>query len=170
MGHFAISRRGAVLPVYARISRGVRDHLYVRRSEWACAAVITWWGLSLALPGETFKLSPTYSGLAAVAPEWAWSAVCLFVGVFRLIALTINGTFRETWYSRYSPHVRAGTAYVTGLIYFLIVYGILLQFTLPVSTALGAYAALAFLDFSNALGTARESGYQTRENRNAAGN
>lgn len=168
MTDFAVGSQGFAMPVYARISKGVRSHLYARRSEWACAAVITWWGVSLMAPGDTFALSPTYSGLARIATEPVWGAVCLALGLFRLAALTVNGTFQGTWYSRYSPHVRAITAYLTAMVYFLIVYGVLTNLgKVPLSTGLGAYAALAFLDVSNALGTAKESGYQTREFRNA---
>lgn len=159
-----IYRQGFALPVYARITRGVRDHLYVRRSEWGCAAVITWWGVALLAPGETFTISPSYAGLSRLAPEWVWGVICLTLGMFRLAALIINGTFRGSWYSRYSPHVRAVTAYLTGMIYFLIAYGIAMGgLTFPLSTGLGAYLVLAFLDVGNALGTAKESGYQTQE-------
>lgn len=161
-----IYRQGFTLPVYARITRGVRDHLYVRRSEWGCAAVITWWGVSLLTPGETFAVSPTYAGLARLADEWVWGWFCLTLGLFRLAALTVNGTFRESWYSKYSPHVRAVTAYLTGMVYFLIVYGVAVTgLSFPLSTGLGAYLALAFLDVGNALGTAKESGYQSQESK-----
>lgn len=155
------------MSIYLRISRGVRDHLYVRRSEWACAIILTWWGISLLSPGNTFDISPTYIGLRRIASETIWGGVCATVGVIRLSALVINGTFQNSCYSRYSPHVRSFTAYLTAVIFIMITAGILanLNPAWPLSTALGTYAMLAWLDIATAMGTGKEAGWQQKENR-----
>lgn len=159
------------MSIYLRVSKGVRDHLYVRRSEWACAIILTWWGFALLSPGGTFDISPTYSGLRRIASETAWGTVCATVGITRLLALVINGTFPGNWYSQYSLHVRSLTAYLTAIIFIMIALGILTAPApaWPLSTALGTYAMLAWLDIATALGTGKEAGWQQKENRGGRG-
>lgn len=155
------------MSIHLRISRGIRDHLHVRRSEWACAVILTWWGVALISPGSTFEISPTYLGLQRMASEWTWGILCTVTGSLRLAALILNGTFKDRWYSQYSPHVRCVSASLTAFIFITVVLGIVTGPTpfWPMTTALGTYSAIAWLDISNALGTAREAGWQTRENR-----
>lgn len=159
------------MTIYLRITQGVREHLYVRRSEWACATVLTWWAIALLTPGNTFDISPTYVGLRRIASEHFWGLTCASIGGLRLAALTANGTFKGHWYSRYSPYVRAITAYLTAMIFLTVVIGILTGPTSiwPLTTALGTYATLAWLDIATAFGTAKESGWTQRENRGGRG-
>ena len=120
--------------IYRRLTKGVRDHFYVRRGEWACAAIVAWYGFF-------------HSEL-----------ICLVLGLVRLAALVINGTYRGYWYSDYSPYVRMATAYMTSLAF------LLLWLKSPLlSSWSGVFITLCILDGFNACGTAKESGWQWRE-------
>jgi hypothetical protein len=157
---------GATMLLY-RVSKGVRDHAYVRRSEWACAAVACWWGLALLGPGDSFARAPHLHGFYAIATEFTWGLAFAILGLARVFALAINGTFQGTWYSQYSPHVRSAAAYIGAMLWLLIVFGILTgpEPLFPLATGLGAYFTFACLDIANALGTAKEAGWSEREAR-----
>lgn len=159
------TNEGATMLLY-RVSKGVRDHAFVRRSEWVCAIVALWWGVALLLPGDTMLKQPSLRGFLHLFSETTWAWIFFVVGFLRIAALVINGTFAGTAYSKYSPDVRAVCAGVGCLLYLGIVFGILFgpEPLFPLSTGLGAYAAFACLDYANALGTSKEAGWSRQEN------
>lgn len=68
---------------------------------------------AFAIEPTTFDRSPSFASMAALADESAWALILLSVGVLRLAALTVNGTFHQF---RFSPHLRAAASLV-GLVF-----------------------------------------------------
>lgn len=134
--------------IYVRIARGVFDHFPARRSEWALAGMLASTGLILLLPDATFRPDvPLFRTLSRLGTEDQWGWACFIFGVARLIALIINGTFADTVYSRYSPHVRGVFAFFSCFYWGVITIGLLSAYR-PLF-ALGCYPFLLLLDFSN---------------------
>lgn len=56
------------------------------------------WGLWLALPFETFgRAAALYSKMADIAPEWAWGAWSMAVGIITVVTITLK---KKRWLSR----------------------------------------------------------------------
>ena len=49
---------------------------------------------------------------------------CIAAGLARLLALAVNGTFANTAYSRYSPHVRGVTAIASAAFWFMVLLSV----------------------------------------------
>ena len=96
--------------MFIRIVTGIRDHFESRIVEWVMGAAILNYGLGLVSPGTAWTNPDPWRVLAYYAPENAWGWLCVLLGLLRLIALVVNGTFADTAYSRFSPHVRGVTA------------------------------------------------------------
>lgn len=86
-----------------RVWSGIRDHWPGRRPEWTLGAGALAMGLALTIQPYMFDLARHYATLDAWAAEWVFADLFLACGAFRLIALTINGTFDGF---AYSPHLR----------------------------------------------------------------
>lgn len=91
-----------------------------RALDWACAAMIVSWGVTLVLPGATLELSSAYAFLLAVAPEATWAGIFLAVGLLRFAALVINGHWKEG-----SPVLRAIAAGIGAVVWLLFLAGFL---------------------------------------------
>lgn len=83
---------------------GISEHFPRRRTEWALAVM----QVGLGAIGLVTVLRP--SELLSI---WLWGAGCLVVGVSRLVALVINGSFAGSWYGRWSHHARGVLAVVS---------------------------------------------------------
>lgn len=101
--------------MFLRVVTGVRQHFDDRVVEWAMAFTGMFWGWTLAQPSTAWVNESAWMGMTrmaalfGVAPEGAedfWGLLCMIGGGFWLVALTVNGTFADTAYSRYSPLVR----------------------------------------------------------------
>lgn len=104
--------------IVVRVARGIREHFPARASEWGFAGLLIWLGwVFVSWPG-IFDTSLSYGGLARLADELVWGTVCIVVGVLRLAALIVNGTFADTWYGRWSPHVRGACAFLSCIVWF----------------------------------------------------
>lgn len=125
-----------------KVVRGIQTHLPARAAEWALAAILFNWGWILLLPKETFGRE-AYALMLAIMPESSWGVACLVIGAVRLVALVINGTFANTAYSRYSPHVRATMAGLSCFFWLQIVLSFALA---PVGTGMAVYPVLMVLD------------------------
>jgi hypothetical protein len=90
--------------IILRLAGGIRQHFGMRVTEWIMTGALFGWSAVLAGSDHTFAVSPAFSELARYGDEHFWSNVCLVAGFVRLIALTVNGTFKGF---RYSPHLRA---------------------------------------------------------------
>jgi hypothetical protein len=107
-------------PMFIKIVTGVRSHFEARFVEWVMATTLTFWGFNLAGDSQAWANPTAWEGMLRIASEETWGATCLAVGGLWLLALTINGTFGNTWYSRYSPVVRGCMAGAAAMIWFLV--------------------------------------------------
>ena len=111
--------------ILVRVVRGVADHFPLRVSEW----VMLWpsLGLWLGLQVDPTMLgkSDSFAYLAAWGDEATWAAIIGLCAVFRLAALTINGTFKGFVFS---PHIRAAASLVGVAIWSQVSLGFLMAF------------------------------------------
>lgn len=92
------------------------SHFHERLHEWVLALVITLFGLSLFINQDIFATSFYYDGLVQLFPdERVWGGIAIFIGILRLIFLTINGAWRK------SSHLRALGA-ILSVIFWVVVY------------------------------------------------
>lgn len=95
-----------------------------RVMEWVSASCIASFGLLLCAGVATGFLDPIpageryLEGLVRIAPLSAWGPWLLIIGMWRLVALTINGAWRPT------PHMRALTAGLSGMVYLQLLIGV----------------------------------------------
>ena len=76
---------------------------------------IVWSGNMLRTPEDEFQMteSGAWAGLAYwFGADWIFCTIMCSAGIAQFAALTINGTFHDTVYARYSPLVRAATAFL----------------------------------------------------------
>lgn len=107
-----------------RIVSGVTEHFQARLSEWVLSSILVALGIVIAQPDQMFERAPSLKMLTLVAPEMTWAWVCLLTGMVRLLALVVNGTFADSAYGRFSPHVRGTLAFFSCLIWYAFVLGI----------------------------------------------
>lgn len=148
-----MSYRNHPLPV--RLYLGIHDHFPARRSEWVLSCIMIGWGLVLIGPAEVFAQSRAWSQMAAMMNERVWGWLAISIGVFRLLALIINGTFAGTWYGRFSPHVRAVASFFTCFLWFQISFG--LWVSDAVTTGLAIYPGLFLLDAMNVVAALKDA-------------
>lgn len=108
-----------------RVVTGIKAHFEARFVEWAMAICITFWGWTLIGEGTAWSNQQAWAGMLRIASEEAWGGICLTAGGLWLLALTINGTFADTAYSRYSPNVRGVCAFISSLIWFLVLMSVI---------------------------------------------
>lgn len=110
--------------IVVRVAKGITEHFPARASEWGFAVLLIWLGdLFLRSPGM-FESSPNYDGLARLASnEAVWGVVSIAVGLVRLAALVVNGTFANSWYGRWSPYVRGICAFLSFGVWFPLFVG-----------------------------------------------
>ena len=152
--------------VYARVYRGVRDHFPARASEWVLGFALTSWGALLLRPGAMFDTSPAFRTMASMASEnvWGWAAIA--IGISRLFALILNGTFPTTWYGRFSPHVRGVMSILSMFVWLSITLGLYRVET--ENTGVAIYFWLMVLDVWNCGRAFRDAGALDEGLRNGA--
>lgn len=106
--------------MFFRIVTGITTHFEARIVEWVMGAVILNYGLGLVGKADAWTSPTAWAAMAYYMPENAWGWLCIAIGLVRLLALAVNGTFADTAYSRYSPHVRGVTA-LAGLGFWIMV-------------------------------------------------
>lgn len=147
-----------------RLGRGVIDHFPVRRSEWINSLVMVGWGLLLWLDGLPLYGAWTY--LTVSLDETAWSFLLMTIGGLRLIVLGINGTFPQSWYGPWAPHVRVAMSLICALAWLQLV---LAGIKAPVwSTGVAAYAGYLVSDTLNTWSAAAEARELDKGRRNVA--
>jgi len=134
----------------------ISHHFAARAAEWATSIMLFRFGMVLLDPSPTFD-GQAYAELARIASEAAWGWTCLLVGGARLIALTINGSMRQ------SPMVRAWAAGLSALFWLQITVGFYMA--APDSTAMAIYPVLLCLDGYNAIRAAGDAGAVSRRGR-----
>lgn len=111
--------------MFIRIVTGIAEHFDVRFPEWIGAFALIVWGLNLVLTPESWTNPAAWALMLSIMEEDTWGLVCIIAGGLWLVALTINGTFANTAYSRYSPNVRGVCALLAASIWFLAVMSVL---------------------------------------------
>ncbi|WP_342361427.1 hypothetical protein [Terrarubrum flagellatum] len=134
--------------IILRLARGIHKHFPARRSEWALGAMLFSLGAILLHPDNLFDSTPLYHGLKLIASEKVWGWGCFLVGFVRLIALILNGTFADTAYSRWSPHVRGAMAFLSCFFWAGITIGIFYAADHPVF-GMGIFPFLLALELTN---------------------
>lgn len=103
-----------------RIAVGIRDHFEQRVVEWVMGVTAVWWGSKLVGPNDAWANPEAWAGMLHWMPENAWGWNCIAIGIARLMALAINGTFANTAYSRFSPVVRGVSAILGATLWFMV--------------------------------------------------
>lgn len=96
-------------------------HVVMPRSralDWACAAMILQWGVTLLFPGNTLQSSPAYGFLLEITGESTWASIFLAIGILRVAALLINGHWKEG-----SPVLRGMAAIMGAMVWSLFLAG-----------------------------------------------
>jgi hypothetical protein len=104
--------------MFIRIVTGISSHFEARFVEWVMAVTISFWGWTLIGEGAAWSNRAAWLGMLRITSEENWGAICLTSGGAWLLALTVTGTFANTWYSRYSPVVRGLAAVAAAMIWF----------------------------------------------------
>ena len=151
--------------ILRRVVSGVHAHFPARRSEWALGGMMFATGWILLMPEVTFNpRTPLFVVLGSVMSENTWGWTCLVFGFGRLGSLIINGTFSDTSYSRYSPHVRGGFAFLSCFFWATITIGLFAAWR-PLF-GLGCYPFLLLLEITNvwqAMRDARQADMSARD-------
>ena len=105
--------------MFIRVVTGIAEHFDVRFPEWLGAAALILWGLNLVLTETSWTNPDAWALMLGIMSENNWGLACVTAGCFWLLALTVNGTFANTAYSRYSPNVRGLCALISASIWFL---------------------------------------------------
>lgn len=142
-------------PLPTRLYLGIAHHFPARRSEWVLACMLVAWGWLLLKPGETFASNPAWSQMSLWMDEHSWGLFAVGVGSFRLGALVVNGSFSNTWYGRFSPHVRGAASFLSCFLWFQISFG--LWASDAATTGLAVYPGLLVLDAMNIIAASRDA-------------
>jgi hypothetical protein len=89
--------------IIVSVVRGVRDHLHIRATEWLMVYPAVFFGIVLLYQDDLFQNSASFAQVAAWADQSTWALCVLLCALTRLVALTVNGTFKNF---TYSPHMR----------------------------------------------------------------
>jgi hypothetical protein len=152
---------GPVAALVLRVVRGAAHRFPLRVSDWFAAWVLFSFGVVLFNWPGAFHSYVFYVLLEKIMGPVAWGAMCMMIGVGRLAALTINGTFPLF---RWSPHLRFFMALGSCFIWTQITLG-LLTAGVP-TTAWAVYPQLLVFDLYNVFLAASEAGMVERQTRN----
>lgn len=134
--------------VVRTIASGVWSHAGVRATEWIGALPLIGIGYVLWDEVNVFGVSPSFEVVRQWANESTWSNVLLAVGVLRLFALIINGSFQSF---RHSPTIRVCASIVAALSWSAFATGFFQAWTEygGAPTAWVAYGTLTILELRN---------------------
>jgi hypothetical protein len=137
--------------IVLRIGHGIAEHFPVRVSEWIMIVPLMGWAWTLLLDPLTFDKSTSFAEMARWADEVTWSWICFAAAFLRLLALVVNGTFKERF--PYSPHLRGFASFVTCVFWGQITLGILVSVANNggVMTGFWAYSGFMMLEMWNLL-------------------
>lgn len=128
--------------IILRLVGGIREHFGMRVTEWIMTASLFAWSAVLATSGERFAASPAFAQLARYGDGVFWSNICLVAAFVRLVALVINGTFRQF---QYSPHGRAVASMLACIFWGQIVLAVTLAYLAGNSLGTGTIAYGTFM-------------------------
>ena len=135
--------------VLRRLASGVWDHAGARFTDWL--GLVPLMGVGTALYAQPAALTATrsFATLAAWMGPGAWSNLLLLCGLFRLVALAVNGTFRAF---PYSPLIRFAASGVAAMFWMLFTVGVYDAWRNVGGSPTGivAYGTLILLELRNA--------------------
>jgi hypothetical protein len=109
--------------IILRIAGGIRQHFGMRVTEWIMTASLFGWSTVLSANSMTFGRNRSFDVIAQYGTEMTWANICMAAGFIRLVALVVNGTFKQF---KYSPHLRAGASFVACVFWGQISLGVFL--------------------------------------------
>ena len=133
------------LPI--RFIRGMTDHFRLRATGWIMSICSTFYGVVLIENPHAFEITSRpyqYLYLLRLAPERFWAYALIVIGMFRLVALVVNGTFPTF---SLSPHIRAAGSFLTVFVWFQVLLGSFHE--VPLNLATPAYLTFFLLDVFN---------------------
>lgn len=110
--------------MFFRIVTGIKSHFEERVIEWVMGATLVWWGSKLVGDNIAWTNKIAWAGMLQWMTEEAWGWNCIGLGIARLLALAVNGTFSDTVYSRFSPVVRGLSAVLSATLWFLVLLSV----------------------------------------------
>ncbi len=119
-----------------RLYDGIADHFPIRRMEWLMAVPAGLLSIGLTIQPDMFEVSPSFAILKTWADESTWAALCFALCCIRLLALTINGTFKRF---KWSPAIRAAASLFGAFLWAEVTLGFIVSFL----TGEGAFSAIA---------------------------
>ena len=90
--------------IVARVVSGASKHFQSRFWEWLHTGMLFGSSFAISQSDMTFQMSPAYMFMRSIAFDDFWIVAFGVIAMFRLIALTLNGTFQP--FRRYSPLAR----------------------------------------------------------------
>lgn len=127
--------------------RGITAHFLLRRPDWIMAGILAGVGLALWLNPRLFTSDAKayqYVYLSVIVSQAHWALICLAIGLVRLGALAVNGTFPPF---AFSPHLRLVGAALTCFLWLQVALAVM--FAGEWNTAAPVYLGLLFFDLSN---------------------
>ncbi|QPM89392.1 hypothetical protein [Pseudooceanicola algae] len=117
-----------------------------RATEWLTSLVLLGFAMTLALPGDTFTMSPSYQGFRNLGfDEAAISTPLSLLASMRLVALYVNGSWQRT------PMLRAVGAVVGATVFTMLTitfaWNWITHSNIALSTGPATYGTLALFDF-----------------------
>lgn len=106
--------------VFLRVVTDIRKHFEARIAEWALAFYLLNYGMGLLSP-DAWTNPTAWAGMTQYLSQTNWGTVCVGIGIARLLALAINGTFADTIYAKYSPTVRGICAGLSATFWFMVI-------------------------------------------------
>lgn len=135
--------------VLRRLASGVWDHAGARFTEWLGLVPLMGMGVVLYAQPGFLATTASFVVLAAWASAGAWSNMVLSCGLLRLIALAVNGTFRQF---PYSPLIRFFASAFAAMFWMLFTVGFYTAWRDGggAPTPIIAYGTLMLLELRNA--------------------
>jgi len=145
--------------IFAHFASSLRETFPARASEWALGLMLFNWSVVLSANPDLLTTSATLRPLTDVMDQGMWALLCLVGGAGRLAMLAVNGGWRR------SPHLRALSAFLSCLFWFLVSVGIIQSG--QVNTGLAIYPILFILDAYNVIRAMGDAGSADRAFRGA---
>lgn len=129
---------------------GIADHFVLRASSWIMSLVLFGVGIVFYQNPGTFVDPPKayqYVFAYKVFNQETWGTLCIYVGVARLFALCVNGTYKSI---PYTNHVRAIGSFLSCFLWLQIALGVWSEgLAKGANTAMPIYLGLIAFDALN---------------------
>jgi hypothetical protein len=131
--------------VIFRLAKGVTAHFRSRITDWAVSGALAWTALIMLDTDQTQFSARAFAFLARLMAPHVWAYCALLLGLARLLALVINGTFPR--YRAIVTAARGGLALVSTMFWLNIMLASLDAWPPPLST--GVWPFMLVLELYN---------------------